>query len=69
MVFIAISFLLTSPIANMATILIHFQEKFALKLRLVKSKGGSTVRYAGTVRHFCNGMGMVRWYGTLQNLN
>ena len=23
------------------------------------------VRYAGTVRFFCNGTGTVRWYGTL----
>ena len=22
------------------------------------------IRYAGTVRFFCDGMGMVRWYGT-----
>ena len=27
------------------------------------------VRYAGTVRLFCNDTGTVRWYGTFQKLD
>ena len=40
------------------------ESRMAVRYGTVRLDFCYEVRYAGTVRLFCNGRGMVRWYGT-----
>ena len=42
----------------------YTRSRMAVRYGAVPLKFCKEVRYAGTVRFFCDGTGTVRWYGT-----